>query len=71
MTVQAGLCRTWSEPKLLVFSRTGSNESYGLVGFKTGVITGTTTVILVISTKDARVQAGVCVCGGGGGADDN
>ena len=24
MTVQAGLCRTWSEPKLLVFSRTGS-----------------------------------------------
>ena len=26
MTVQAGLCRTWSEPKLLVFSRTGSND---------------------------------------------
>ena len=25
MTVQAGLCRTWSEPKLLVFSCTGSN----------------------------------------------
>ena len=25
MTIQAGLCRTWSEPKLLVFSRTGSN----------------------------------------------
>ena len=25
VTVQAGLCRTWSEPKLLVFSRTGSN----------------------------------------------
>ena len=24
VTVQAGLCRTWSEPKLLVFSRTGS-----------------------------------------------
>ena len=24
MTVQAGLCQTWSEPKLLVFSRTGS-----------------------------------------------
>ena len=23
MTVQAGLCRTWSEPQLLVFSRTG------------------------------------------------
>ena len=23
-TVQAGLCQTWSEPKLLVFSRTGS-----------------------------------------------
>ena len=23
--VQAGLCRTWSEPKLLVFSRTDSN----------------------------------------------
>ena len=25
MTVQAGLCRTWSEPKLFVFSRTGSD----------------------------------------------
>ena len=25
VTVQAGLCRTWSEPKLLVSSRTGSN----------------------------------------------
>ena len=25
VTVQIGLCRTWSEPKLLVFSRTGSN----------------------------------------------
>ena len=25
MTVQPGLCRTGSEPKLLVFSRTGSN----------------------------------------------
>ena len=24
VTVQSGLCRTWSEPKLLVFSRTGS-----------------------------------------------
>ena len=24
MTVQPGLCRTWPEPKLLVFSRTGS-----------------------------------------------
>ena len=24
VTVQLGLCRTWSEPKLLVFSRTGS-----------------------------------------------
>ena len=24
VTVQAGLCRTWSEPKLLVFSCTGS-----------------------------------------------
>ena len=24
MTVQPGLCRTWSEPKLLVFSCTGS-----------------------------------------------
>ena len=24
VTVQAGLCRTWSEPKLLIFSRTGS-----------------------------------------------
>ena len=26
VTVQAGLCRTWSEPKLLFFSRTGSNR---------------------------------------------
>ena len=25
MTVQAGLCQTWSEPKFLFFSRTGSN----------------------------------------------
>ena len=25
MTVQPGLCRTWSEPKLLVFSHTGSD----------------------------------------------
>ena len=25
MTVQPGLCRTWSDPKLLVFSHTGSN----------------------------------------------
>ena len=25
LAMQAGLCRTWSEPKLLVFSRTGSN----------------------------------------------
>ena len=24
VTVQTGLCQTWSEPKLLVFSRTGS-----------------------------------------------
>ena len=29
MTEQAGLCRTWSEPKLLVFSRTGSNVIVG------------------------------------------
>ena len=28
MTVQPGLCRTWSEPKLLVFSRTGSFVLY-------------------------------------------
>ena len=27
MTVQANLCRTWSETKLLVFSREGSNAS--------------------------------------------
>ena len=26
-TVQAGLCQTWSEPKLLVFSRTGSDAT--------------------------------------------
>ena len=26
MTVQPGLCRTWSKPKLLVFSRTGSKS---------------------------------------------
>ena len=26
MTVQAGLCKAWSEPKLLVFPRTGSYE---------------------------------------------
>ena len=26
MTVQAGLCQTGSEPKLLVFSRTDSND---------------------------------------------
>ena len=28
MTVQPGLCRTWSEPKLLVFSRTGGNNFF-------------------------------------------
>ena len=27
VTVQPGLCWTWLEPKLLVFSRTGSNMS--------------------------------------------
>ena len=27
-TVQPGLCQTWSEPKLLVFSRTGSYSFY-------------------------------------------
>ena len=26
VTVQPGLCQNWSEPKLLVFSRTGSND---------------------------------------------
>ena len=26
MSVQVGLCRTWSEPKLLVFSGTGSTR---------------------------------------------
>ena len=26
VTIQLGLCRTWSEPKLLVFSRTDSND---------------------------------------------
>ena len=29
-TVQPGLCRTWSEPKLFVFSRTGPNDSADL-----------------------------------------
>ena len=29
VTAQPGLCRTWSEPKVLVFSRTGS---YGFGG---------------------------------------
>ena len=28
VTVQAGLCQTWLEPKLLVFSRTGSIDNY-------------------------------------------
>ena len=27
VTIQADLCHTWLEPKLLVFSRTGSNNS--------------------------------------------
>ena len=31
-TVQPGLCRTWSEPKLLVFLRTGSNDQGHLHG---------------------------------------
>ena len=26
--IQAGLCRTWSEPKLFVFSRTGSIDKH-------------------------------------------
>ena len=34
MTVQAGLCQTWSEPKLLFFSRTGSyNYGCAVVSF--------------------------------------
>ena len=32
VSVQPGLCRTWSEPKLLVFSRTGSTENLARVG---------------------------------------
>ena len=28
VTVQPGLCQTWSEPKLLVFSRTGSYDFF-------------------------------------------
>ena len=32
VTVQSGLCRTWSEPKLLVFSRTGSYIKTELTG---------------------------------------
>ena len=31
VTVQAGLCRTWSKPTLLVFSHTGSNDKIELV----------------------------------------
>ena len=30
MTVQPGLCRTWSESKLLTFSHTGSNVIFSL-----------------------------------------
>ena len=32
MTVKAGLCPTWSEPKLLVFSRTGSFYNFAISG---------------------------------------
>ena len=36
MLVQAGLCQTWSEPKLLVFSRTGSCNNSRSVNTKKG-----------------------------------
>ena len=38
VTLQPGLCRTWSEPELLVFSRTGTNES--LSGLRIYVVLG-------------------------------
>ena len=31
VTVQPRLCQTWSEPKLLVFSRTGSIVTYSFI----------------------------------------
>ena len=35
VTVQPGLCRTWSKPKLLVFSRTGSFHLFGKTNMET------------------------------------
>ena len=31
LIAQAGLCQTWSEPKLLVFSCTGSNNTTAVI----------------------------------------
>ena len=31
VTVKANLCQTWSEPKLLVFSRTGSYANFEVI----------------------------------------
>ena len=33
VTIQPGLCGTWSEPKLLVFSRTGSFTMFCMLNF--------------------------------------
>ena len=42
MTVQPGLCRTWLEPNLLVFSRTGSDYKTNLItlGSETTLVSG-------------------------------
>ena len=61
MTVQPGLCQTWLEPKLLVFSRTGSLIISNASNFKA---LGSNFLILSICYFKCPVADG----GGGGGA---
>ena len=51
MTVQAGFCRTWSEPKLLVFSCTGSCVVYILV-VKMKIFTGNFLIFFLIFAQN-------------------
>ena len=53
VTVQLDLCQTWSEPKLLVLSRTGSN-SYGNVR---NVLSATDTVSEQVFPGSLPVQS--------------
>ena len=61
-TVQASLCHTWTEPKLLVFSRTGSIIKVGCEGGRyvasvfQGVVTAVLDEALGVYELDHRVR---------------